>query len=107
MTSIHATCVRYGRDDDDHVNYESGANIAGFVKVADAMLAQRSASSRHTRHQRSNGSQRLPLLSAVILESGTHRHWPSLSLLTCALGGEGLAIAADLDQVPIRVQAID
>ncbi|MCE9942931.1 NADP-specific glutamate dehydrogenase [Aeromonas rivipollensis] len=39
MTSIHATCVRYGQDD-DHVNYESGANIAGFVKVADAMLAQ-------------------------------------------------------------------
>ena len=42
MTSIHATCVRYGQDD-DHVNYESGANIAGFVKVADAMLAQGSA----------------------------------------------------------------
>ena len=44
MTSIHATCVRYGQvdqgQDDDHVNYESGANIAGFVKVADAMLAQ-------------------------------------------------------------------
>ena len=39
MTSIHATCVRYGQDD-GHVNYESGANIAGFVKVADAMLAQ-------------------------------------------------------------------
>ncbi|GKR80732.1 hypothetical protein KAM481_42020 [Aeromonas caviae] len=39
MTSIHATCVRYGQDA-DHVNYESGANIAGFVKVADAMLAQ-------------------------------------------------------------------
>ncbi|MCS3455536.1 glutamate dehydrogenase (NADP+) [Aeromonas sp. BIGb0405] len=45
MTSIHATCVRYGQhgqgqDDEAHVNYESGANIAGFVKVADAMLAQ-------------------------------------------------------------------
>ena len=44
MTSIHATCVRYGQvdqgQDDGHVNYESGANIAGFVKVADAMLAQ-------------------------------------------------------------------
>ncbi|BEE18169.1 glutamate dehydrogenase [Aeromonas enteropelogenes] len=40
MTSIHATCVRYGQDEESHVNYESGANIAGFVKVADAMLAQ-------------------------------------------------------------------
>ena len=42
MASIHATCVRYGQvdQDDGHVNYESGANIAGFVKVADAMLAQ-------------------------------------------------------------------
>ncbi|WP_421217045.1 NADP-specific glutamate dehydrogenase [Aeromonas enteropelogenes] len=40
MTSIHATCVRYGQDKEGHVNYESGANIAGFVKVADAMLAQ-------------------------------------------------------------------
>ncbi len=40
MTSIHATCVRFGQDGEGHVNYESGANIAGFVKVADAMLAQ-------------------------------------------------------------------
>ena len=40
MTSIHATCVYYGQDETGHVNYESGANIAGFVKVADAMLAQ-------------------------------------------------------------------
>ena len=40
MTSIHATCVRYGQDEEGHVNYGSGANIAGFVKVADAMLAQ-------------------------------------------------------------------
>lgn len=40
MTSIHATCVRYGEEEQGHVNYESGANIAGFVKVADAMLAQ-------------------------------------------------------------------
>ncbi|MGE6098107.1 NADP-specific glutamate dehydrogenase [Aeromonas salmonicida] len=40
MTSIHATCVRYGEEEQGYVNYESGANIAGFVKVADAMLAQ-------------------------------------------------------------------
>jgi glutamate dehydrogenase (NADP+) len=32
--------VHYGQDETGHVNYESGANIAGFVKVADAMLAQ-------------------------------------------------------------------
>ena len=39
MKSIHANCVRYGRVD-GFVNYVRGANIAGFVKVADAMLAQ-------------------------------------------------------------------
>ena len=40
MKSIHANCVRYGSDDNGYVNYVKGANIAGFVKVADAMLAQ-------------------------------------------------------------------
>jgi len=40
MKDIHSACVRHGSDDDDNVNYVKGANIAGFVKVADAMLAQ-------------------------------------------------------------------
>ncbi|WP_162063986.1 NADP-specific glutamate dehydrogenase [Vibrio taketomensis] len=40
MRRIHDTCVEYGRDESGKVNYELGANIAGFVKVADAMLAQ-------------------------------------------------------------------
>ena len=39
MTNIHETCVRYGNEG-DFVNYVKGANIGGFVKVADAMLAQ-------------------------------------------------------------------
>ena len=39
MSDIHKSCVGYGQNG-DHVNYEKGANIAGFVKVADAMLAQ-------------------------------------------------------------------
>ena len=39
MSDIHKNCVAYGQNG-DHVNYEKGANIAGFVKVADAMLAQ-------------------------------------------------------------------
>lgn len=39
MQSIHASCERYGRDG-DFVNYVRGANIAGFVKVANAMLQQ-------------------------------------------------------------------
>ena len=39
MRQIHGKCVRYGRDEDGYVNYVRGANIAGFVKVADAMLA--------------------------------------------------------------------
>ena len=39
ISDIHKSCVAYGQNG-DHVNYEKGANIAGFVKVADAMLAQ-------------------------------------------------------------------
>lgn len=40
MRSIHETCLRYGRRRDGTVSYVDGANIAGFVRVADAMLAQ-------------------------------------------------------------------
>jgi glutamate dehydrogenase (NADP+) len=40
MQAIHAACVRYGKGADGHVDYVDGANIAGFVKVADAMIAQ-------------------------------------------------------------------
>ena len=40
MKSIHETCVKYGTEKDGYVNYVKGANIGGFVKVADAMLAQ-------------------------------------------------------------------
>ena len=40
MQGIHAACVRHGRRADGTVSYVDGANIAGFVKVADAMLAQ-------------------------------------------------------------------
>lgn len=39
MQGIHAACVNYGKEN-DRVNYVKGANTAGFVKVADAMLAQ-------------------------------------------------------------------
>jgi len=38
MENIHSQCVKYGTDD-DYINYVKGANIAGFIKVADAMLA--------------------------------------------------------------------
>ncbi|TKG92364.1 NADP-specific glutamate dehydrogenase [Puteibacter caeruleilacunae] len=40
MKSIHQICLKYGKEKDGFVNYEKGANIGGFVKVADAMLAQ-------------------------------------------------------------------
>ena len=39
MQSIHDNCAEYGRESDGHINYLKGANIAGFIKVADAMLA--------------------------------------------------------------------
>ena len=40
MQGIHAACLQYGRRADGSVSYINGANVAGFVKVADAMLAQ-------------------------------------------------------------------
>ena len=40
MKDIHESCVAYGKNDDGSIDYIKGANIAGFVKVADAMLAQ-------------------------------------------------------------------
>ena len=40
MKAIHESCVRHGRRDDGSVNYVDGANVAAFVKVADAMIAQ-------------------------------------------------------------------
>jgi len=40
MKEIHRNCVKYGTQEDGTVNYVDGANIAGFVKVADAMLTQ-------------------------------------------------------------------
>ena len=40
MKNIHSTCVKYGKQDDGFINYVKGANIGGFVKVANAMVAQ-------------------------------------------------------------------
>ena len=40
MSSIHEQCVKYGKQPDGHIDYIKGANIAGFMKVAKAMLAQ-------------------------------------------------------------------
>ncbi len=40
MRDIHTACLRYGRREDGTLSYVDGANLAGFVKVADAMLAQ-------------------------------------------------------------------
>ena len=40
MKNIHAACVQYGTEKDGYVNYVKGANVAGFMKVAKAMMAQ-------------------------------------------------------------------
>jgi glutamate dehydrogenase (NADP+) len=40
MKNIHSTCVKYGTKEDGYINYMDGANIGGFVKVAEAMIAQ-------------------------------------------------------------------
>ena len=39
MADIHESCAEYGKTDDDYIDYVKGANIAGFIKVADAMIA--------------------------------------------------------------------
>ena len=40
MENIHENCVKYGTEADGYVNYVKGANVAGFMKVAKAMMAQ-------------------------------------------------------------------
>lgn len=40
MSDIHDSCLKFGKDGDGYVDYVKGANIAGFVKVADAMIDQ-------------------------------------------------------------------
>lgn len=40
MSEIHSQCVKYGTEADGYINYMKGANVAGFLKVAKAMLAQ-------------------------------------------------------------------
>ena len=40
MNDIHANCVKYGTESDGYINYVKGANVAGFLKVAKAMMAQ-------------------------------------------------------------------
>jgi glutamate dehydrogenase (NADP+) len=40
MSNIHEACVKYGTQPGGYINYVKGANIAGFMKVAQAMLEQ-------------------------------------------------------------------
>lgn len=40
MSNIHEQCVKYGKEPDGYIDYVKGANIAGFMKVANAMMAQ-------------------------------------------------------------------
>jgi glutamate dehydrogenase (NADP+) len=40
MSSIHEQCVKYGKQPDGYIDYVKGANVAGFMKVAHAMMAQ-------------------------------------------------------------------
>lgn len=40
MESIHEKCIEYGKEEDGYINYVKGANVAGFIKVANAMMAQ-------------------------------------------------------------------
>lgn len=40
MKNIHSSCVKYGTQPDGYINYVKGANVAGFIKVADAMIDQ-------------------------------------------------------------------
>ena len=38
MNSIHESCVKYGKQEDGYIDYVKGANVAGFLKVANSMM---------------------------------------------------------------------
>lgn len=40
MSDIHSACIKYGKEEDGYINYVKGANLAGFIKVANAMVDQ-------------------------------------------------------------------
>ena len=40
MENIHKSCVRYGKEEGGYINYLKGANIGGFIKVAESMKSQ-------------------------------------------------------------------
>jgi glutamate dehydrogenase (NADP+) len=40
MSDIHAACIKHGTEENGYINYVKGANIAGFIKVANAMVDQ-------------------------------------------------------------------
>ena len=40
MRSIHDKCTEYGESDNGYIDYVRGANIAGFIKIADAVVAE-------------------------------------------------------------------
>ena len=40
MKKVHESCVKYGKQENGSIDYVKGANLAGFVKVADAMIDQ-------------------------------------------------------------------
>ena len=40
MKEVHESCVKYGKQENGSIDYVKGANLAGFVKVADAMIDQ-------------------------------------------------------------------
>jgi glutamate dehydrogenase (NADP+) len=40
MSDIHTACLKYGTEENGYINYVKGANIAGFIKVANAMVDQ-------------------------------------------------------------------
>ena len=40
MADIYAACLKYGTEEDGYINYGKGANIAGFMQVANAMVEQ-------------------------------------------------------------------
>ena len=40
MKEVHESCVKYGKQENGFIDYVKGANLAGFIKVADAMMDQ-------------------------------------------------------------------
>ena len=71
MASIHDACVKFGKQKDGHIDYVKGANIAGFMKVAQALLEQGVLSSCSSHAKRGAAFGRTSFILSVSKNRGS------------------------------------